>query len=206
VISEGVFASFAIRIRPPRQGEVRLVGREAKILLLLLLPLPLLLFLPLPTVATADASTASTATIVAAPAAPASLTALCVQLMLLPAASVHAVVAAGPAATSAHCATLHAGGCVLCAGGSGRACAVCCGCWKLCSICWRPWKVLEAVEVMLYYMLEAVDGVLCMLRWLAWPKGFCPMVAIVARRFPRYPAPVGRIAEEALESPQFIPK
>jgi len=38
--------------------------------------------------------------------------------------------------------------------------------------------VLEAVEVMLYYMLEAVDGALCMLRWLAWPKGFCPMVAI----------------------------
>ena len=58
----------------------------------------------------------------------------------------------------------------------------CCGCWKLCSICWRPWKVLEVVEVMLYYMLEAVDGVLCMLRWLAWPKGFCPMVAIVARQ------------------------
>ena len=30
--------------------------------------------------------------------------------MLLPAAFVHAVVAAGPVATAAHCATLHAGG------------------------------------------------------------------------------------------------
>ena len=125
-MSEGVFASFAIRIRPPRQGKVRLVGREAQILLLLLLPLPLLLLLPLPTVAaaaaadlpvatpaaaTADASTASTATIVATPAAPASLTAFCVQLMLLPAASVHAVVAL--------CA-VGAGSCAPYAGGRGR--------------------------------------------------------------------------------------
>ena len=42
----------------------------------------------------------------------------------------------------------------------------CCGCWKLCSMCWRPSKVLEAV-----------DDVLCMLRWLDWPKGFFPVVA-----------------------------
>ena len=147
MMSEDVFASFAIRIRPPRQGEVRLAGREAQILLLLLLPLPLLLFLPLPTVAAAAAaaalpvatpaaataaSTASTATIVAAPAAPASLTALCVQLMLLPAASVHAVVAASSAATAAHCATLHAGGHGGC--------------------------VLWVLEVVLH-MLEAVEGV-----------------------------------------------
>ena len=45
-MSEGVFASFAISIRPPRQGEVHLVGMEAQILLLLLLPLPLLFLLP----------------------------------------------------------------------------------------------------------------------------------------------------------------
>jgi len=56
--------------------------------------------------------------------------------MLLPVASVHAVVAVGPAATAAHCATLHAGGHGGC--------------------------VLEAVEGVLY-LLEMLDGVRCVL-------------------------------------------
>ena len=78
-MSEGVFASFAIRIRPLRQGEVRLVGREAQILLLLLLPLPLLLFLPLPTVAAAAAAALPFATPAATTAGAVASTALIVK-------------------------------------------------------------------------------------------------------------------------------